>query len=143
DLVTRKLSLSDGAAVKHHIGELRKTVAAVNAANDPAFGETGACLGEAVDSLERTTTWLLRAPQGEAALAGATPYLRLFGTASGGALLAEQALAAVRLAGDDSVAARIALARFFAENIAVGAQGLERTVIEGGESVNASEAALA
>jgi hypothetical protein len=68
--------------------------------------------------------------------------LRLFATASGAALLAEQALAAVRLAGGGSAAARIALARFFAENIAVGASGLERTVIEGGESVNASEDAL-
>ena len=47
------------------------------------------------------------------------------------------------MTGDGSAPARIALARFFAENIAVGAAGLERTVTEGDESVNASEAALA
>ena len=78
-----------------------------------------------------------------AALAGATPYLRMFAHAAGGALLAEQALAAARMPGDGSTPARIALARFFAENIAVAADGLERAVTEGGASVNAGEAALA
>lgn len=143
DLVTRKLPLSDGAAVRGYIGELRRTVDAVKAANDPAFGTTGARLAEAIDSLERTTGWLLKEPQGQAALAGATPYLRLFANAAGGALLAEQALAALRLTGDASAPARIALARFFAENIAVAATGLERTVSEGAEGVNAGDAALA
>src|SRR5262249_38791763 len=41
DLVTRKLPLSGGAAVKGYIGELRRTVEAVKVSNDPSFGETG------------------------------------------------------------------------------------------------------
>ncbi len=81
-------------------------------------------------------------PQSEAALAGATPYLRLFAHAAGGALLAEQALAAARMASDGSAPARIALARFFAEHLAVAAGGLERSVTEGAASVNAANAAL-
>jgi hypothetical protein len=44
---------------------------------------------------------------------------------------------------DGSAPARIALARLFAENIAVAAGGLEHAVTEGSASVNASEAALA
>jgi hypothetical protein len=40
-------------------------------------------------------------------------------------------------------AGRTALARFFAENIAVQASGLERSVIEGGDSVTQAETALA
>jgi hypothetical protein len=56
----------------------------------------------------------------------------MFGNAAGGCLLAEQALAAWR-SGDG--AARTALARFFAENIAVQASGLERSVIEGADSI--------
>ncbi|MPZ40495.1 MAG: acyl-CoA dehydrogenase [Rhizobiales bacterium] len=143
DLVTRKLPMSGGNAVRTYIAELRRTADAVKAANDPAFGATGARLAEAIDSLERATEWLLKQPQSDAALAGATPYLRLFAHAAGGALLAEQALAAARLAGESSAPARIALARFFAENIAVAATGLERIVTEGATSVNASEAALA
>jgi len=143
DLVTRKLPMSDGNAVRVYIGELRRTADAVKATNDPAFGATGPRLADAIDSLARATEWLLKAPQSDAALAGATPYLRLFANTAGGALLAEQALAAARMTGDGSAPARIALARFFAENIAVGASGLEHTVTQGDESVNASAAALA
>jgi acyl-CoA dehydrogenase len=143
DLVTRKIPMAGGNAVRAYIGELRRTADAVKAANDPAFGATGARLADALDCLERATEWLLKDPQSEAALAGATPYLRLFANAAGGSLLAEQALAAARMASDGSAPGRIALARFFAENLAVAAGGLENTVIEGGASVNASEAALA
>jgi hypothetical protein len=66
--------------------------------------------------------------------------LRLFGNAAGGCMLAEEALASLR-AGDG--AGRTALARFFAENLAVQASGLERSVIEGADSITGSQAALA
>jgi acyl-CoA dehydrogenase len=139
DLVARKLPLAQGTTVQTHIADLRRTVEAVRATNNPAFGSTGARLGESVDSLERTTAWLLGRPLDDGSLAGATPYLRLFATATGGALLAEEALAAAR-AGTDAEA-RIAIARFFAEHLAPGSSGLEREVIEGADSV--SEVALA
>jgi len=42
--------------------------------------------------------------------------------------------AAIRASGADP-AARIALARFFAENLAVQAGALERTVIDGADSI--------
>jgi hypothetical protein len=142
DLVTRKLPMNGGAVVRAYLDELRKTVAAVKATNDPAFGAAGAKLGDAVDSLDRATTWLLatlgKSP--DAALAGATPYLRLFASAAGGCALAEEALAGKR-SEDAHAAERIALARFFAENIAVQAGGLETTVTEGAGSV--SDTALA
>src|SRR5262247_2990698 len=139
DLVTRKLPLAGGATVTAYIGEIRRTVAAVDATNDPAFGWTGVRLGEAIDSLERTTSWLLGRPLDNASLAGATPYLRLFATATGGAFLAEEALAAARVGSEPE--ARIALARFFAEHLAPGSSGLECEVIEGADSV--SDVALA
>jgi hypothetical protein len=144
DLVMRKLPLGGGAAVRGYLDELRATAKAVQATNDPAFGLTGARLAEAIDSLDRATTWLLgkidTAPS--SALAGATPYLRLFGNAAGGCMLADEALAALRL-GDGEPAARIAIARYFAENIAVQAAGLERAVTEGADSTLATDAALA
>jgi hypothetical protein len=145
DLVTRKLPLADGAAIKAYLGELRRTVGMINATNDPAFGWTGVRLGEALDSLERATQWLLARPHQDAALAGATPYLRLFATAAGGTLLAEEALAATRMPTDAAAdpAARIAIARFFAENIAVQAPSLERAVTEGADSVTGADSALA
>jgi hypothetical protein len=143
DLATRKVPLAGGAVVRAYLDELRATVKAVQAANDPAFGMTGARLTEAVDSLDRATTWLLanaeREPQ--AVLAGATPYLRLFGNTAGGCMLADEGLAALCLDNGEA-ASRVAVARFFAENIAVQASGLERAVIDGAESVNAADAAL-
>jgi acyl-CoA dehydrogenase len=141
DLVTRKIPLDNGNTIAAYIKELRNTVAAVKASNAPAFGETVKLLGEAVDSLERATTWLLAQKSSPDALAGATPYLRLFGNAAGGCMLADQALAALRDSGD--APSRTALARFFAENIAVQASGLERSVTEGAQSITDAEAALA
>src|SRR6202162_3963806 len=141
DLVTRKLPLDGGKTVALYIDELRRTVKAVKASNAPAFGETATRLGEAIDSLERATQWLLAQKTSDTTLAGATPYLRMFGHAAGGCMLAEQALAALRESGDG--AARVALTRFFAENIAVQASGLERSVTEGAGSITDAQAALA
>jgi len=144
DLVTRKLPLADGATVTAAINEMKRTVAAVGAASDQAFGWTDIRLQDAVASLERSTHWLLGSTRSDldTALAGATPYLRLFALAAGGTLLAQEALVARQLAGADA-AGRIAIARFFAENLAIEAGALERTVVEGADSVNTADAALA
>lgn len=148
DLVFRKLPLSEGKRVKDLIGRYRATAQAAKAVNDPAFGKTGEKLGAAVEALDRTTDYLLSKLKAEpdAALAGATPYLRLFAFAAGGAMLADQALAA-RAAqqggeSDPAHAERIRTARYYAENLCVGAEGLETTVLEGGEVVNAAYADL-
>ncbi len=141
DLVARKVPLEGGRTVALYLDELRATVAEVKASNAPGFGATAARLNEAIDCLDRATQWLLAQKGSQAALAGATPYLRLFGNAAGGCLLAGQALAALREGADG--AGRTALARFFAENIAVQASGLERSVIDGAESIMQADAALA
>ena len=143
DLVTRKLPLADGATVAAHVDELRGVVQALDASNDPAFGWTAVRLADAIESLSRATNWLIARldKEPDAALAGATPYLRLFGLATGGCLLAKQALAALRLGGD--AAARLSLTRFFAENFAVQAGALERTVVEGAASVLNADAVFA
>jgi alkylation response protein AidB-like acyl-CoA dehydrogenase len=145
DLVTRKLAANGGAAVWALLEELSETVKRVEASNNPAFGTTGAKLRDALASLERASRWLLErvtsAPND--ALAGATPYLRLFGSALGGCMLADEALAARDLGeGFGDPQRYVALARFFAENIAVQAAALERTVIEGADAVNAADAVL-
>jgi len=143
DLVIRKLPLAGGKAVAAHIDELRAVVRALDASNDPAFGWTAVRLGDAVESLSRATNWLIARldKETDATLAGATPYLRLFGLATGGCLLAKQALAAMRLGGDAT--GRLAVARFFAENFAVQAGALERTVVEGAPGLLGADAVLA
>jgi butyryl-CoA dehydrogenase len=135
DLVTRKLPLEEGAVVRRHIAELQKTVNDVRASNLPAFGQTPQRLEEAVDALSEATEWMLGAlgSNRQAALAGAAPYTRLFGIASGAVWLAKGAVGAARR--DDDAGSVLALARYYAENHAVEAPGLARTVTEGGESV--------
>ena len=150
DLVLRKLPLSKGDAVRRQIAAMRATLQRLVKDATPAFGSTGARLREAVESLDRATSFMLKAASGnqpEAALAGATPYLRLFALAQGGAGLAEAALAASAAAatGDSDPAhpARIALCRFFAENVATAARGLEESVIFGAAFVEDAPLALA
>jgi len=143
DLVTRKLGVNNGASVFRLLDELDAVVRKVEASNDPAFGTTGAKLREALLSLDRTSRWLLEklgtAPNN--ALAGATPYLRLFGSALGGCMLASEALAA-RSDGAVDGARHVALARFFAETFAVQAPSLEKTITDGAETVLAADTVL-
>jgi hypothetical protein len=139
DLVMRKLATNDGAAVWDLLEELSQIVKKVEASNDPAFGMTGARLREALGSVERASKWLLEkissAPND--ALAGATPYLRLLSAATGGCMLAREALGARGEDTDhDRAARRIGLTRFFAENVVVQSSALERNVIDGAEAIN-------
>ncbi len=140
DLVTRKLPQGGGEPVRTYIAALRKTAASVAASNEPAFGRAGERLGEAVDALERATDWLLEAlaDRPDAALAGATPYLKLFGIASGGCGLAHGALAEARANGSDA-GGRVTTARFFAEAVCPQASGLADIVTTGADAVLASE----
>jgi len=55
-------------------------------------------------------------------------------------MLAEEALASLR-AGDGT--GRTVLARYFAENLAVQANGLERSITEGADSIAGAQAVLA
>jgi len=138
DLVARKLPLSGGKCVAAYIEELRADVAAVRASNLDGFGTSADRLAQALDALEESTRHLIErqaAGDAGAGLAGATPYLRLFALASGGAYLARAATAS----GDRR---RIALCRFFAENLVAETDALRATVVEGAEALDAAAEAL-
>ncbi|MDX3806453.1 acyl-CoA dehydrogenase [Bosea thiooxidans] len=142
DLVTRKLPLSQGDAVHALIAEMRDIVGEVERANTPGFGHAAARLGAAVDSLERATEWMLGALSSKPAdaLAGATPYLKLFALAQGGTGLAKKALATRSEAegtGD------LATARFYAEYLATEAPALELAVTEGAGAIADAAAVFA
>ncbi len=138
DLVTRKLPLDGGEHVHGYIAELRGDIEALRSSNNPAFGQAAQKLDAALDHLVETTRFLqeaLSAGRMEEALAGATPYLRLFGLAAGGAYLARGAVV-----GSD--AARIALCRFFAENLVDETAALSARVRDGAASLAAADAVL-
>ncbi len=142
DLVTRKLAAQGGASVFALMDEMKDTVSRVEASNDPAFGLTALRLREALAALDRASRWLLErmATKPNDVLAGATPYLRLFGSTLGGCLLADQALAANTSEGGGK--RQTALTRFFAENVSVHAPALAHAVTDTADSVNTAESAL-
>ncbi len=143
DLVTRKLPLSGGATAAREIDGIRAIAARVAADGGPKFGATSARITAAADALARATDFLAGALRRDlpAALAGATPYLRLFGLTLGGACLAKAALAAKTApaaAGGTSAEGRVALARFFAEKLMTAAPGLADAVLSGAEALGAA-----
>jgi acyl-CoA dehydrogenase len=145
DLVTRKIGQAGGETLKRVIAGYRAIAGEVAKVQDPVFGDTAERIEGALKVLERTSKHMLSAKPGDL-LAGATPYLRIFGLVAGAAYLGEIALAAhkTKTAGDANPAhdARIATARFFAENLLPAAAGLELAVVSGAASVMQSEAAL-
>ena len=143
DLVTRKLAMGEGSVVTWEIDDMRRIVNRVLGTNVRAFGRAGDRLADAVDSLERMSRLLAERMRGHSieALSGATPYLKLFALARGGTSLAGLALGADQ---DDgaSTARHVALARFFAENIAPESASLERIITDGGADLSAWAEAL-
>jgi alkylation response protein AidB-like acyl-CoA dehydrogenase len=138
DLVMRKLPLGGGEHVLGLIGELRGEVEALRASNRPGCGHTAGHLERALDELEEATRFMQRAQADgrvSEALAGATPYLRLFSLAAGTALMARGA----RKAED---AAQTALCRFFAENLLPESSALKDRVVNGAASLEEAAAAV-
>ena len=131
DLATRKLPLEGGNVIRGFIAELRDTVAAVAASE--RFATLAPFLGRSVDALERATAYML-APRerAEDVLAGATPYLRVFAIAAGGAVVAKEALAAAAIDPHEPAnRLRIDTAHFYATQISPQAEGLAESAVSG------------
>lgn len=137
DLVQRKLPLNGGETVRGYLEELGTVVADVRASNLPGFPAMADALETALGALATATDWMgreLAAGNETPVLAGATPYLRLFGVTAGGIMLAQSALEAARETAPDAEKHTM-LARFFATNIASAASGLAQTTMHGGETL--------
>lgn len=137
DLVARKLPLEGGAVVTRFLDRVG-AFADELAARDEALSSTGERLAEACADLVEATRWLNASGVADPteALAGATPYLEMFGLVSAGWLLSVGAVAARdRLAdgedGDGALAARIVTARFFAERLLPRTRALAADVTAG------------
>jgi acyl-CoA dehydrogenase len=145
DLVGRKIGLAGGETLTRTLAGYRDMAKKIAALKNPAFGSAAPRIEDSVKILERTSKHLLSGKPDDV-LACATPYLRIFGLVAGAAYLAEIALAAhkAKSGGDANPAheARIATARFFAENLLPAVAGLELAVMSGADSVLQSEAAL-
>lgn len=143
DLVMRKLTIADGDHVRGFIDELQDIADAVERSNLDGFGETAGRLSAAINDFQAASGWLLSqqaAGRMAEALAGATPYQRLFGLVLTGCYLAKSALAKADDGGSEK---RIALCRFAAENMLAETAALRDRIVAGAPSLDAARAALA
>ena len=136
DLVGRKLGMDGGRHWKHLFGEIRDFTGDLPGRGD--IGAIGPYLEDAVDALQNAAVWLAGNDfeQARDTAAGAAPFLRMFGVTMSGYLLARQAVAAAeRLeAGQGDAAwlkAKIATARFFAEQLMPPATALLGPITRG------------
>ena len=126
DLVLRKISMHKGEVVRGFFSEMEALDAELEAAGD-LFTSIRAPLSDGLVALRGATEWLLVSEDPNDALAGATPYLELFGTVTGGWLLAKGALAAARKveeADDPFLRAKVATAHFYCTQLLPKAVGL-------------------
>ena len=137
DLVGRKLPQRGGGVVNDFLASVRAIGDELADAGEH-LQSIRVNLAEAVEVLTETTTWLMENGIADVrhALAGATPYLRMFSLVAGGSLMAKQALVAQASldvgSGDaEFMAAKVVTARFFAEQLLPAVKGLQSPVTAG------------
>ncbi|MBV7256361.1 acyl-CoA dehydrogenase C-terminal domain-containing protein [Pacificimonas sp. WHA3] len=144
DLVGRKLNVAGGQHWRGLLAEMRADIASLPATGD--FAAMKVPLSDIADAVAAAANWLVepgRDPNDVAA--GAQPFLRLFGIAIGGWLLAGQAREAQsRLAlgkGDAGfLRAKVVTARFFAEQVVPQGAALLGPVMRGRDTLFAISA---
>jgi hypothetical protein len=141
DLMGRKLMRDKGAAARELIARMHALDAALASSRSDDIKVIHHHLGTAVDALADATDWIVAHWDGDPAgtIAGAVPYLKLFGTVSGGWLMARAAIAAARRledgTGDPAFnRAKLATAHFYAEQYLPAAAGL-LPAVRGGATV--------
>jgi acyl-CoA dehydrogenase len=146
DLIGRKLGRDRGAAMNALILEMRAELEALEG-SDAVMRVIKHTAIEAVERLREATESVLQGFSAgqERAFAVAVPYLNLCGFVIGGWLMAKSAALAVarRAAGErEFYEAKLATARFYAQQLLPRSLGLARIVETGAASVTDSDAAL-
>ena len=140
DLVGRKLSMRKGDVVRELLLEINETASELHSADIKGIAKP---LEDAVKDMQAATEWLIEkgGASTDDGLAGATPYLRMFGTTVGGWLLAKSALQAKKQIdeGNDSefLQAKIETAIFYAEQLLPQVSGLLPATVSGAQSLYA------
>jgi hypothetical protein len=142
DLVGRKIIRDQGQTMHAVIDEMRRFEDELQTGQpDAALESIRAGYARGVDALSNAVEYILAncSADPKRVMAGAVPFLKLFGIVAGGWQLARGAVvSANRLAqgqGDPAFyKSKIATARFFTEHVLAGAPGLAHTVVRGGQS---------
>jgi alkylation response protein AidB-like acyl-CoA dehydrogenase len=132
DLVGRKLPLGNGSVVADYMDEMRETAETCRQSNSPVLVDIAERLSASIDVLQETTDWVLAQKGSLDVLAGATPYLRLFGLVAGCHYLARGAHGVTTQDVEPNFAQRkTASAQFYAHNLLSAVGGLSDAVKAG------------
>jgi alkylation response protein AidB-like acyl-CoA dehydrogenase len=143
DLVGRKLPMRGGGVMDDYLTQIGSLVTRLDAAGSEFAGMRDR-IDESLACVRNTVQWLTEHGIADVrnALAGATPFLRMFGLLVGARYLADSALAAkadinAGVGDAEYLNARITVARFYCENLLPGVLGLESAVTAGFEDLYA------
>lgn len=143
DLVGRKLPMRAGGVMDDYLTQISSLVARLDAAG-AEFAGLRDRIDESLTCVRNTVMWLMEHGIADVrnALAGATPFLRMFGLLVGARYLADSALAAkadvdAGVGDAEYLNARITVARFYCDNLLPGVLGLESAVTAGFEDLYA------
>ena len=143
DLVGRKLPMRGGGVMDDYLTQISSLVARLDEAGSEFAGMRDR-LDESLACVRNTVMWLTEHGIADVrnALAGATPFLRMFGLLVGARYLADSALAAkadidAGVGDAEYLNARITVARFYCDNLLPGVLGLESAVTAGFEDLYA------
>lgn len=123
DFVGRKMPVRMGQSFMEFIAEMKDVLPELEAAGED-FASIQKNLEKGIDGLEKVTGWMLQTGQADpnSVLAGATPFVRVWGLVVGGWLMAKSALAGRGNA--EHAKEQLVLARFYAEQLLPQAAGL-------------------
>jgi alkylation response protein AidB-like acyl-CoA dehydrogenase len=143
DLVGRKLPMRGGGVMDDYLTQIGSLVSRLDAAGSEFAGMRDR-IDESLACVRNTVMWLTEHGMADVrnALAGATPFLRMFGLLVGARYLADSALAAkadidAGVGDTEYLNARITVARFYCDNLLPGVLGLESAVTAGFEDLYA------
>ena len=138
DLVTRKLSISNGLAVNNFLKEIKETSKRCLDKNDSDFQIISNNLNKAIIQLEICTKTLLewtKSNKKRSILFSASDYLELFGIIAGSHYLAKGALSENDI-NEKSTEARKKLALFFTNQILIDSETLSKSICSSNEELD-------
>ena len=137
DLVTRKLNISDGLAVKNFLDEIKETSKKCSEKNDNDFIIIANNLNNAITEIEICTEKLLKWTKENklrSVLFSASDYLELFGITAGSHYLSRGALSEKNI-NSKSLSARKELALFFSTQILVNSKALSSSICSSSQNL--------
>ncbi len=137
DLVTRKLKISDGLAIRNFLDEIKETSKKCSKKNDNDFIKIANNLNAAVKEIEICTEKLLewtKENKLRSVLFSASDYLELFGITAGSHYLSRGALSEKNI-NSKSLSARKDLALFFSTQILVNSKALSSSICSNSENL--------